>query len=194
MITKNYLEQKKIIWQDQEIVYKLKRSAKAKRMRLAVHCDASVVVMAPVKMEERVIDKFLVEKIGWLISKIEYFKNNQPLLPVKSTRRDYLINKRPAFKFVRERVAVFNQFYQFSFNKIIIKNQKTMWGSCSRKGNLNYNYKLVLLPQHLADYVVVHELCHLKEFNHSKRFWNLVAQVMPNYLELRRELKKGVAR
>ena len=80
---------------------------------------------------------------------------------------------------------------QIRFNKINIKNQKTRWGSCSKKGNLNFNYKIALLPQHLADYIIVHELCHLGEFNHSRSFWNLVAKVFPEYLGIRNELRRS---
>jgi predicted metal-dependent hydrolase len=67
--------------------------------------------------------------------------------------------------------------------------QRSRWGSCSRKGNLNFNYKLIQLPQELADYIVVHELCHLKQFNHSHAFWNLIAETIPNHIELRKILK-----
>ena len=90
-----------------------------------------------------------------------------------------------------ERVDHFNTTYKFKFNRINIKNQKTRWGSCSNKGNLNFNYKIVLLPERLADYIIVHELCHLKELNHSKKFWNLVAKAMPDYPQIRDELNKG---
>lgn len=74
--------------------------------------------------------------------------------------------------------------------KIFIKNSRTRWGSCSSKGNLNFNYRLSLLPAHLAHYVIVHELCHLREFNHSQRFWDLVALTVPEYKACREELKK----
>jgi len=91
---------------------------------------------------------------------------------------------------VRDRLDYYNQFYQFKVGQISIRNQRTRWGSCSAKGNLNFNYRLVLIPEKLADYVIVHELCHLGEFNHSADFWALVAKAMPDYREARRELKK----
>lgn len=90
----------------------------------------------------------------------------------------------------KHRIAHFNSVYQFNIQRIFIKNQKTRWGSCSKKGNLNFNYRIALLPRELSDYVIVHELCHLGEFNHSQRFWKLVAKTIPNYLEIKRSLKK----
>ena len=83
----------------------------------------------------------------------------------------------------------YNEIYQFSYNKIYIKNQKTRWGSCSGKKNLSFNYRILFLPKKLQDYIIVHELCHLKELNHSKRFWSLVARVFPDYQNIRNELR-----
>jgi hypothetical protein len=73
--------------------------------------------------------------------------------------------------------------------KVVIKDQKTRWGSCSKKGNINLNWRLIMAPLHVIDYVVVHELCHLKVMNHSKDFWNLVESIQPNNHERRRWLK-----
>jgi predicted metal-dependent hydrolase len=89
----------------------------------------------------------------------------------------------------KAKVKQWNLYYNFSHRKISVKNQKTRWGSCSKKGNLNFNYKIVHLPENLVNYLVVHELCHLKEFNHSKNFWSLVGQTVPDYKKLRRELR-----
>ncbi|MBU6323543.1 MAG: M48 family metallopeptidase [Patescibacteria group bacterium] len=87
------------------------------------------------------------------------------------------------------RLAHFNQYYGFAYAKVFIRSQKTRWGACSAKGNLGFNYRIAFLPPHLADYVIVHELCHLGAFNHSPAFWNLVAETTPNHKELRRELR-----
>ena len=103
---------------------------------------------------------------------------------------DYLKYKNEALEFVCQRVSYYNQLYDFKFNRISIRNQRTRWGSCSKKGNLNFNYRLLILPQYLADYIIIHELCHLKEMNHSQGFWNLVARVFPNHLEIRKKLRK----
>lgn len=92
-------------------------------------------------------------------------------------------------RLIEHRIDVYNRHYRFDFNDIKLKRMKTRWGSCSRKKNLNFNTKLALLPMHLIDYVIVHELCHLSEFNHSRAFWALVAQTMPDWKVKRKELR-----
>ncbi len=97
-------------------------------------------------------------------------------------------HKQSAEILVNSKLKYWNQFYNFTYNRVCIRAQTTRWGSCSSKGNLNFNYKISLLPEHIADYIIVHELCHLKQFNHSADFWNLVAQTIPDYLERRSQL------
>lgn len=160
-------------------------------MRLAVYCDGSIVVTAPFDLKENTAEKFIREKSKWLFSKIDFFKQFKGHAIARYSEEDYLKYKEKAHAFALDRVNHFNKIYKFGFNQINIKNQKTRWGSCSKKGNLNFNYKIVLLPQRLADYIIVHELCHLREFNHSKKFWKLVEKAIPDYLEIRRELKKS---
>ena len=77
---------------------------------------------------------------------------------------------------VLERLAYWSATYQIPFGRVSIRKQKSRWGSCSSIGNLNFNYRLGFLPFELMDYIVVHELCHIKEYNHSKAFWDLVGQ------------------
>lgn len=83
-----------------------------------------------------------------------------------------------------------NAAYGFTFGRIRVKDQKSRWGSCSRAGNLNFSWRLLLAPSEVLDYVVYHELAHLKEANHSPRFWALVATVCPRYREQRRWLRQ----
>lgn len=175
---------------NQEVEYKLRRSKRAKKMRVAIYCDASVVVTLPTRASIGVVEKFLLEKADWLLEKINFFKGRTDFV-VGDGREDFLRHRVDALILAEDRLAHFNQIYNFKFNKINIRNQKTRWGSCSRKGNLNLSYKIVHLPERLADYIIVHELCHLGEFNHSDRFWKLVERAIPDYTERRRELKKN---
>jgi predicted metal-dependent hydrolase len=94
-----------------------------------------------------------------------------------------------ARRLVAERIAHLNHAYGYTVGKVAIRKQKSRWGSCSKLGNLNFNVRLVFLPEHLVDYVIVHELCHLGEFNHSKAFWNLVARTVPKHTQFRKELR-----
>lgn len=105
----------------------------------------------------------------------------------KPTKK-FLENKEKARSLVVERLTYFNTFYGYRWNRVAIKNTKRRWGSCSRKGNLNFCYKIALIPQELADYIIVHELCHLGQFNHSKDFWNLVARSVPDYKTVKKKL------
>lgn len=88
-----------------------------------------------------------------------------------------------------EKVYHYADQMQVKVNRIAIKEQKTRWGSCSSKGNLNFNWKLILMPQRIQDYVVVHELAHRKEMNHSSAFWKVVEAVLPDYQERRKWLR-----
>ncbi len=104
-------------------------------------------------------------------------------------KRDYIKYKELARVLVKNRIAEYNQVYGFRVNRIAIKNTKSRWGSCSKKGNLNFNYRVALLSPDMADYVIVHELCHLGQFNHSAKFWELVGRTIPNYKNIKNKFK-----
>ncbi len=120
-------------------------------------------------------------KIVW---QKKYYKTKK-----RGDNLEYSKYKNKALEISKNRIAHFNNLYKFKVNRITIKNQKTRWGSCSKKGNLNFNYKIAILPQYLSDYIIVHELCHLGEFNHSKNFWSLVAKTIPNYKKIKKQFK-----
>lgn len=181
---------KKIELDKKKVEYTLKVSRRARRMRLAIYCGGDFVVTVPRNMRESIIEKFIIEKSQWILGKLEYFKSFSAQPAKKGAKKDYEEYKGRALALVIKRIEYFNKIYGFKFNKISIRNQKTRWGSCSIKGNLNFNYKIALLGEKLADYIIVHELCHLKEFNHSQKFWNLVAEAIPDYRQIRKELKK----
>jgi hypothetical protein len=176
-----------------KIEYTLKVSKRARKVRLAIYCDGNFVVTTPRNIDDNIVEQFIIRKAQWIIDKIEYFKKAPKKLLIKGNKKEYKEYKDKALILAQERVEYFNNTYGFKFNNIRIKNQKTRWGSCSRKGNLNFNYRIALIPEKFSDYIIVHELCHLKEFNHSQGFWDLVSRVIPDYLEIRKKLKKNEA-
>lgn len=105
------------------------------------------------------------------------------------SRTSYLQHKEAARVVVQNRLAHFNQHYKLAWGSVAIRNQKSRWGSCSKPGNLNFNYRIVFLPPHLQNYIIVHELCHLQEFNHSQKFWRLVGEIIPNPVLCKKELQ-----
>lgn len=107
-----------------------------------------------------------------------------------SVTKHYLEHKEEARAQIRRRLEYWNQFYGFSYNRVSIRNTKTCWGSCTSLGNLNFSYKLLFLPAHLQDYIIVHELCHLAELNHGPRFWELVSRQVPDHSAHRHELRQ----
>ncbi|MBU6500644.1 MAG: M48 family metallopeptidase [Patescibacteria group bacterium] len=183
--------QKQIALQNKKVAYILRKSKRARRMRLAVYCDGSVVVTMPHDLQETIAERFIREKTEWLFSKLAFFKQFEGKPVARYSHDDYLKYKDGALALVQDKVNHFTSQHGYRYNKIAIKNQKTCWGSCSRKANLNFNYKILFLPENIQNYIVAHELCHLKEFNHSKQFWKLVANVIPEYMEIRNQLKKS---
>ena len=179
-----------IVLSGKVVPYTLRVSGRTGRMRLALYANGRFVVTVPRGMLERTFLQYLIAKSDWIVSKLEYFKKNPKKITPKLTRLQYATYKKQALVLVQTRLAFFNALYGFRFFAISIRNQKTRWGSCSKKGNLNFNYKITLLPPRLADYIIVHELCHLREMNHSKKFWLLVAKTIPNHKILRKELRQ----
>lgn len=183
---------KKIQIYNREVNYSVKRSKRAKRMRLAVYCDGNFIVTIPKKFPTESIDKYIVAKSKWVISKLDFYDELNKKQKITFSNKGFEVYKDQALKIISGRVKALNdKYYQYGFNNINIKKQKTRWGSCSRKKNLNFNYKILFLPPKLRDYIIIHELCHLKEFNHSRKFWNLVKKSIPRYDEIRNELKSN---
>ena len=162
-------------------------------MRLAVYCDGSVVITTPHDLQETVAERFIREKVEWLFSKLAFFKQFEGKPVARYSHNDYLKYKENALALIQKKVERFADQHGCRYNKISVKNQKTCWGSCSRKANLNFNYKILFLPENIQDYIIAHELCHLKEFNHSKKFWRLVGFMVSDYVNIRRQLKNSGA-
>ncbi len=107
----------------------------------------------------------------------------------KTVSKHYLAHKKEARELALARLAHFNTHYNLSWGRVAIRNQRRCWGSCSSLKNLNFNYKIIFLPPHLQDYIIVHELCHLAHMNHGTDFWNLVAEQIPDYEQYVTELR-----
>lgn len=133
--------------------------------------------------------KFLKEKVVVTTNKIVIFLSENRAAAPKVVLGTWL--KAYSKKFILKRVQELAQIYGFSYNRVSIREQSTRWGSCSSEKNLNFNWKLILAPPEILDYVIIHELAHTVELNHSKSFWNLVEKVMPNYREYRNWLRKN---
>lgn len=121
-------------------------------------------------------------KITYTIRKIFRRKNNH-----------FLTHKELSRKIIIARLQHWAPLCGVSYKRVAIRNQRRRWGSCSSLGNLNFNYKLAFLPCNICDYVIVHELCHLKEMNHGPAFWNEIEKVIPEYRSIIEELR-GIER
>jgi len=183
----------KTILNNRDIEYSVRKSARAHCVRLTINCDASLVVTVPrYFFSTRQIENFLQVKAGWILEKIDFFKKFGKSVKIGGGKSEYKKNCEQARALVAQKIIELNRNNYFLFNRVAIKNNKTRWGSCSKKHNLNFNYKIIYLPEHLAKYIVAHELCHLKELNHSARFWRLLGEFIPDYKKWRKELKRIV--
>lgn len=98
--------------------------------------------------------------------------------------------KNQARKIYLEKLAYYSEIMGLEYNQVRIKNQKTRWGSCSSKGNINLNWRVVMAPEEVINYLIIHELAHLKHMNHSTDFWNLVKKYCPDYVQWRKWLRE----
>ena len=171
---------------------KLIRSRR-KTLVIEITPDAKVVVRAPLKVPVTEINRFIGEKADWIDKHIKMMEkrkeertsaDRQPL-----SKQEIKLLTTKAKRILPERVRYYAEIMGVEYGRITIRMQKSRWGSCSSKKNLNFNCLLMLTPQEIIDYVVVHELCHLKEMNHSPRFWAEVEKVLPDYKERRKWLR-----
>lgn len=172
--------------------YKLIRS-KRKTISVEVTRDLEVIVRAPKWVSKRDIRYFVDEKEGWIRKTIDRLsrENAQSTQnPVEKLTSEELCSlTEKATRIIPDRVAHYANLIGVSYGRITIRHQKTRWGSCSAKGNLSFNCLLMLAPQEVLDAIVVHELCHRKEMNHSQRFYREVYRVYPDYDKWNKWLK-----
>jgi predicted metal-dependent hydrolase len=164
------------------------RSARARRWRLEVPWGAPVRLTVPERTSDRTIRRVLAERRDW----IEEQRSLQvPRLGLDPARVDEHEARRAAKELVSAIADEEAAALAVSFRQIRIGGQRTLWGSCSPAGTLSFNWRLALAPLAVLDYVVVHELCHLREANHSRRFWSLVESRRPGWREQRTWLREN---
>lgn len=179
-------EQEELHYMDGVYRYSIIRSD---RKTLAVQVDpgGEVLVRAPRRMKTDKIRQFVWEHRDWLREKV--MESRRAPVDEMYTPWEKARLREEAREILQVKTDYFARLMGVQYNRIFIKEQKTIWGSCSTKGNLNFNWKLILAGPDQLEYVVVHELAHLKEMNHSPAFWREVEKVLPDYRERRKKLK-----
>jgi len=169
----------------------IKRSAR-RSLSLEIMPDGNLLARAPQRMPEREIWAFIREKEEWIRIHRRQRMERQTEAQADPLTPDQIRELADvALRVLPERCRYFAGVMGVRYGRITIRNQKTRWGSCSSGGNLNFNCLLMLAPPEVRDYVVVHELAHLKEMNHSPRFWKEVEKVLPDYRQRLLWLKKN---
>lgn len=169
--------------------YRLVRS-KRKTMSLHVKEDGTITVRAPYGLASGYADAFVDGHRDWILSRLAGYERLRQQKP-DYTEEERQAGRRKAQKVLEERCRFYGGRMGVSYGRITVREQKTRWGSCSAKGNLSFNWKLVLMPEEILDYLVVHELAHRKEMNHSPAFWKVVEREIPDYKTRRAWLKQN---
>ncbi len=155
---------------------------------------------APLSCPDDAIARFVAENQKWIENQLEKMadrieKEKKAMADLHVlTRLEMFELERNALRVIPERVKHYAPIVGVKYGRITIRNQRTRWGSCSAQGNLNFNIALMRVPLEVLDYVVVHELCHRLELNHSPRFWALVGKVIPDYKKHQKWLKDNGSR
>ena len=166
------------------------RIIKSDRKTVALQVKAGeVIVRAPRAMTREEIAEFVTRHVDWINKKLAMFEKTTSA-PAITEEGIALLTER-ARAIIPPRVAYYASLIGADYNRVTIRHQKTKWGSCSGKKNLNFNCLLLLTPTEVMDSVIVHELCHLKHMNHSKAFYNEVLRVCPDYKKHDRWLKQN---
>ncbi|MDD2758153.1 MAG: M48 family metallopeptidase [Patescibacteria group bacterium] len=173
----------------QKIQFAVKKNRHARQVRILIHQNGRLTVSAPRFATQKMLKNVIADKAEWIINTLAKCRPDNPQKHAE-VKKDFKKNKNLALKLVKEKIATFGAIYNLHPKKIFIRNQSTRWGSCSSRGNLSFNFRLIYLPENLLDYLIAHELCHLGEMNHSHRFWALVAQTIPDFKKRKTALRE----
>lgn len=169
------------------------RRTKRKSAAIKITADMQIVVFVPLYVSDNEIERMVISKSKWIdehMLKVQSTIDERSKLE-KITFEQLKELEDQAVEYIPKRVKYYAEKENFVYNKITIKNLVSRWGSCSTKGNLNFNCLLMLTPDYVIDYIVVHELCHLREMNHSEKFWAEVEKIMPDYQRAELWLKQN---
>ena len=167
----------------------LERSKRAKRLNISIRPFKGVRIAVPRGVSFDYAEKILYEKLDWVRSRI--IKIKQWEMNYRENRNNHtVINKTKARTIILKRLNELSEMYGFTYNRIFVRNQKTRWGSCSSKNNININMSVIKLPGELMDYVLLHELVHTRLKNHSKDFWQELNKYVGNAKWFDKQLKK----
>ena len=176
---------------EQNIRFTVIRSSR-KTLAIRITGNDTLEVRAPRQLTNRQIEAYLRQNSAWLQKHLALYRERQAEKEAQPrfTEAELRTLGRQALEQLPPRTVYFARLMGVSYGRITIRNQKTRWGSCSSQGNLNFNCLLMLCPPAVQDYVIVHELCHRKEMNHSPAFWAEVERVLPDYKTQREWLKR----
>ncbi len=170
--------------------YRIIRSRR-KTVAIEITPQGNILVRCPNRMPRRQIHAFVESKAGWIRNHLEKFASRPHAAPMPPEQHQALI--RSAKAYLPDRVRFWSGQTGISCGRITIRSQHTRWGSCSASGSLSFNCLLMLAPEDVRDYVIVHELCHRMEMNHSPRFWAQVESILPGYRVQKQWLKENGA-
>ena len=166
----------------------IERSRRAKHLSLSVRPFKGARVAVPFGISFATAEMFARSKTDWIkkhLDKMALMEQEARALSVNKP-----INQASAKKHLIDRLNYLSQAHGFKFNRVFIKSQKTRWGSCSGKNNINLNINLIRLPDELIDYIILHELVHTRIKNHSRRFWDQMDKLLGDAKKLDRKLSE----
>lgn len=170
------------------------RKSRRKTWSISLSPDLTLLMKIPNMLSFSQAEKILSTREAWILKKyhaLEAARASVVKQDLSPSQRQALEKRyrQAAKEYFPARAAYYAELLGVTYATITIRDQKTRWGSCSAKGNLNFNWRLMLAPPRVLDYVVVHELCHRIEMNHSKAFWNTVEMILPDYKEQKKWLR-----
>ena len=163
--------------------------SKRKTLALSVTEDAGLLIKAPLSMSEKGIRNFVTQRRYWIYKTVKRQMEANKKKVVRTESEEQALREQARIV-LTEKTRYYASHMGVTYTKIRIGDQKTLWGSRSSSGTISYNWRLILMPEEIQDYVVVHELCHCVHMNHSDVFWNLLISILPDGMKRERWLKK----